>query len=61
MPPGDEQAWADALRTDISEPEALAEKAAAGRRRVLERHDPARYMRRLEAVYGAAVSGDDRA
>lgn len=59
VPPGDEQAWADALRAALREPAALAEKATAGRRRVLERHDPARYMRRLEAVYAAAVSRVD--
>lgn len=55
VPPGDEQAWADALRDAVSGPEALAEKAEAGRKRVLERHDPARYMRRLETVYAAAL------
>ena len=60
VPPGDEQAWANALRAALSEPAALAEKVAAGTMRVLERHDPARYMRRLEAVYAAAFSSGGR-
>lgn len=60
VPPGDEQAWADAQRAALSEPEALADRSEAGRRRVLERHDPAQYMRRLEAVYSDAISGGGR-
>jgi glycosyltransferase involved in cell wall biosynthesis len=54
--PGDEQAWADALSAAVRKPEALAEKAEAGRARVLKRHDPAQHMRRLEAVYADALS-----
>jgi glycosyltransferase involved in cell wall biosynthesis len=54
--PGDERAWAAALHAALSEPEALVEKTDAGRKRVLERHDPAQYLRRLEGVYDAAVS-----
>jgi glycosyltransferase involved in cell wall biosynthesis len=57
--PGDPSAWAQALHAALSEPEALAEKAEAGRRRVLKRHDLAWYMRRLEAVYADAVSRVD--
>ena len=60
MPPGDERAWANALRAVLGEPAALAEKVAAGALRVLERHDPAHYMRRLEAVYAAALSSGGR-
>jgi glycosyltransferase involved in cell wall biosynthesis len=59
VPPGDERAWAAALRAAFSEPEALVEKTAAGRKRVLERHDPARYLLRLEAIYARAISRTD--
>ena len=37
-------------------PTRLLQNALAGRERVLERHDPVRYRRRLEAVYAAARS-----
>lgn len=56
VPPGDEEAWANALRTTLSDPVALAQKAAVGQRRLLERHDPALHLRELEKVYADAVS-----
>ncbi len=59
LPPGHEQAWAEAMLGALSQPEELADRAAAGRKRVLERHSPSGYMQRLEAVYGSAISNAD--
>lgn len=57
LPPGDEQQWASALRAALDNRGAFTNEIAAGRRRVLERHDPVGYVQRLEAVYADAVSG----
>lgn len=49
-------ALAEALRTVLRDPQSAAQWGAAGRARVATVYDPARWIERHEAIYGAAMA-----
>jgi len=50
-PPGDVTAWSGVLRSALAQPERSARLARAALARVRERHDPTRFIERIEELY----------
>jgi len=56
VPAGDAEAWQQQVEAVLADAAARRQRAAAAQRRVQERHDPTRFVERIEGIYESVVA-----